>query len=106
VVVTLTEGDIHIDLHSELAGMLSLCREGRRSGGFDPETVVQIKVVPGAYNHLRRTFIAWARPWVHSRPCTGSRRWAAHDPGCVKTPPMVRFLDDCGGIGWGVLLKV
>ena len=24
------------------------------------------------------------------------------DPGCVKTRPMVGFLDGCGGIGWGV----
>ena len=28
------------------------------------------------------------------------------DPGCVKTRQMIGFLDDCGGIGWGVLSKV
>jgi hypothetical protein len=48
VVVTPAEGDMHIDLHGELAGILGLCREGRRSGGFDAETVAQIKVVAGA----------------------------------------------------------
>jgi site-specific DNA recombinase len=48
VVVTPTEGDLHIDLHGELAGILGLCREGRRGGGFDAETVAQIKVVAGA----------------------------------------------------------
>jgi site-specific DNA recombinase len=48
VVVTPTEGEMHIDLHGELAGILGLCREGRRGGGFDAETVAQIKVVAGA----------------------------------------------------------
>jgi site-specific DNA recombinase len=51
VVVTPTEGDLHIDLHGELAGILSLCREGRRGGRPDGEMVAQIKVVAGAYNH-------------------------------------------------------
>jgi hypothetical protein len=45
------EGDMHIDLHGELAGILGLCREGRRGGGFDAQTVAQIKVVAGAHNH-------------------------------------------------------
>jgi site-specific DNA recombinase len=48
VVVTPTEGDLHIDLHGELAGILSLCRERRRNGPLDAETVAQIKVVAGA----------------------------------------------------------
>jgi site-specific DNA recombinase len=43
VVVTPAEGD----LHGELAGILGLCREGRR-GRFDAETAAQIKVVAGA----------------------------------------------------------
>jgi site-specific DNA recombinase len=47
VVVTPAEGDLHIDLHGELAGILGLCREGRRGGGFDEEMVAQIKVVAG-----------------------------------------------------------
>jgi site-specific DNA recombinase len=51
VVVTPAEGDMHIDLHGELAGILGLCREGRRGGQADAATVAQIKVVAGAHNH-------------------------------------------------------
>jgi hypothetical protein len=48
VVVTPAKGEVHIDLHGELAGILGLCREGRRGGGLDAETLAQIKVVAGA----------------------------------------------------------
>jgi site-specific DNA recombinase len=47
VVITPTEGEMHIDLHGELAGILGLCREGRRGGRLDAETLAQIKVVAG-----------------------------------------------------------
>jgi site-specific DNA recombinase len=58
VVVTPTEGDLHIDLYGELAGILGLCREGRRGGGFDAATVAQIKVVAGAGFGLCALFVA------------------------------------------------
>jgi site-specific DNA recombinase len=51
VVVTPTKGEMHIDLHGELAGILGLCREGRRGSRPDAATLAQIKVVAGAYNH-------------------------------------------------------
>jgi hypothetical protein len=57
VVVTPAEGEMHIDLHGELAGMLSLCREGRRGGRPDAETLAQIKVVAGARFGLCALFV-------------------------------------------------
>ena len=63
VVVTPMEGDMHIDLHGELAGILALCREGRRGGWPDAEMVAQITLVAGAYNHLYRTFVTWTQPY-------------------------------------------
>jgi site-specific DNA recombinase len=50
VVVTPVAGDVRVDLHGQLAGILGLCREGRRGAGA-PRRVqdleAQVKVVAG-----------------------------------------------------------
>src|SRR5918996_484556 len=63
VVVTPADGDVHIDLQGESRRHPDLMSRGRRGGRPDAQTLAQIALVAGAYNHLYRTFMAWTRPY-------------------------------------------
>ena len=62
VVLTPVDGELRIDLHGELAGILALSEEGSKKPASPPEKrAEQIKVVAGACSHLYRTSLRWRR---------------------------------------------
>jgi len=73
VVLTPVDGELRIDLYGELAGILSMCQDGKTPRrGSARALAEQIKLVAGACNHLYRTFVAWRHP--HRRAFLAAER--------------------------------
>jgi site-specific DNA recombinase len=55
VVLTPVEGELSIDLHGEIAGILSICDDRKKPASSSKRRAEQIKVVAGARNHRELT---------------------------------------------------
>ena len=61
IVLTPEDGQLRLDLHGQLAGILALARDGKKPSPIAREGLSQMKLVAGAGYHLCRTTLHWKR---------------------------------------------